>query len=404
MSRAGLATSTDPTADAALPADTAREIEALLVAPVFAQDPQLRQAKLLAVLQAELTWAIARSAALRRYVAAWPIDYRQALRIADLPYLPAGVFKADPPLALVRPQQIVRTLSSSATTGQKPSRVVLDAETARHTARGVASILRDFVGPARRPCLVIDTAEALAPQAQLGARSAALQSLRNFATDVVCCLRRDGSDEPVLEASRLAAFAAEVGEREAIACGFTSIIWRHLVVPLRSQGISVRMPNLRLLHSGGWKRLEHLAVSRETFARDAAAVFGCPLRNVIDFYGMVEHVGVVYPDCEYGNKHVPAFADVIVRDPLTLEPAAPGREGLVQLSSALASSFAGFTVLTDDMGEIICTDGCPCGRRGSAFRFLRRVPQSEIRGCGNIETTRPRGRPAADRSAPRVPP
>jgi len=54
---------------------------------------------------------------------------------------------------------------------------------------------------------------------------------------------------------------------------------------------------------------------------------------------MVENVGVVYPDCERGNKHVPAFAEVVVRNPLTLEPVAVGQRGLVQVCSVLPTSF-----------------------------------------------------------------
>jgi hypothetical protein len=35
-------------------------------------------------------------------------------------------------------------------------------------------------------------------------------------------------------------------------------------------------------------------------------------------------------------------------------------------------------------------DGCACGRRGIAFRFVKRVPKAEVRGCGNLETVRQR--------------
>ncbi|HEX2714493.1 MAG TPA: hypothetical protein VHM88_20050, partial [Candidatus Acidoferrales bacterium] len=89
-----------------------------------------------------------------------------------------------------------------------------------------------------------------------------------------------------------------------------------------------------------------------------------------------------------GNKHVPAFADVVVRDPLTLVPVAVGQRGLVQVCSVLPSSFPGFLVLTEDMAEIIGYDQCPCGRRGTSFRFAGRVPKAEVRGCGNLETAR----------------
>lgn len=374
----------------ALPTNVARQLDELLQCPTFSCDPTERQAKLLAVLQAELTYAIERHPPFRRYVEAWPIDYRHAQRIADLPYLPVGVFKTDPPLALVPPDRIVRTLASSATTGQSPSRVVLDTETSRRMVRGITSIIRDFIGPMRRPYLVIDTPESLAGGAQLGARGAAIQGLRAFATDIVCCLKSVDSDKPMLDEPKLIAFAQRVGNGDALAYGFTPVIWQHLVLPLRAKGITLRMPNVRLLHSGGWKRLQDQAVPREAYAADVASLFGCPAAQIVDFYGMVENVGIIYPDCAHGNKHVPAFAEVIVRDPLTLEPVQVGEQGLVQVCSPLATSFPGFTVLTDDIAEIIHYDGCPCGRRGTSFRFVKRVPKAEIRGCGNIENLRQR--------------
>ena len=374
----------------ALATDVGQQLEDLLSGPVFAREPAERQAQLLAVLKAEMQYAIERHPPFQRYVSAWPIDFRGAQRIADLPYLPVGVFKADPPLALVAPEKIVRTLASSATTGQSPSRVVLDAQTSRRMAKGVTAIIRDFVGPARRPYLVIDTPESLAGGAQLGARAAAIQGLRNFATDIVCCLKSNEPDEPLIDEPKLRAFARQVGEGDALAYGFTYVVWRHLVQPLRAQGVTLHMPNVRLLHSGGWKRLQEQAVARAAYAAGVAGLFGCPAENVVDFYGMVENVGVIYPDCAHGNKHAPAFAEVIIRDPLTLQPVQVGEQGLVQVCSALATSFPGFAVLTDDIAEVIHYDGCPCGRRGIGFRFVKRVPKAELRGCGNIDNLRVR--------------
>jgi phenylacetate-coenzyme A ligase PaaK-like adenylate-forming protein len=128
----------------------------------------------------------------------------------------------------------------------------------------------------------------------------------------------------------------------------------------------------------------------DTDRKGAASVFGCDESRILDFYGMVENVGIVYPDCDQGNKHVPAFGEIIVRDPLTLAPVPAGEQGLVQVCSVLPTSFPGYLVLTEDIGEVVCYDGCPCGRRGTSFRFVTRVPKAEIRGCGNVETARAR--------------
>src|SRR5208283_3276696 len=163
-------------------------IESLLMQRPYGVDPQQRHIALLALLKKELAYACDRNSRFRNYVEHWPIDFRGADKIADLPYLPVGVFKANPPLALVGAHDVKRTLTSSATTGQVPSRVALDAATARRMAKSVITIVRDFIGPARRPYLVVDVPENLAARTELGARGAAIQGLGSFATEIVSCL------------------------------------------------------------------------------------------------------------------------------------------------------------------------------------------------------------------------
>jgi len=157
---------------------------------------------------------------------------------------------------------------------------------------------------------------------------------------------------------------------------------------LLAEGICLNLPKIRILHSGGWKKLQEQAVEKSVFNQQLARVFGCTPESVIDFYGMVESVGVIFPDCPEGNKHGPAFGDVIVRDPLTLEPVAAGEHGIVQVCSVLPTSFPGNLLLTEDLAKVIAYDGCPCGRRGISFRFAGRIPKAEVRGCGNLEIKR----------------
>jgi hypothetical protein len=369
-------------------AEIEQAIESVLLQPPYGVDPQQRHRVLLALFKQELAYACERNPRFRNYVEQWPTDFRVADKISDLPYLPVGVFKTSPPLALVGADDVKRTLSSSATTGQVPSRIVLDAATARRMAKGVTTIIRDFIGPARRPYLVIDTPENLAAQAELGARGAAIQALGSFATEVVSCLHPGHNGDSSVDLEKLLACAAKWKDSEVLVYGFTYVIWTNLVQPLQRQGITLDVPNVRVLHSGGWKRLHEQAVTRDAFTRGVASIFGCSPYRVIDYYGMVENVGVIYPDCDHGNKHVPAFADVIVRDPLTLAPVKAGQRGLIQVCSVLPTSFPGFLLLTEDMAEVIDYDGCPCGRRGISFRFAGRAPKAEVRGCGNLENTR----------------
>lgn len=363
-------------------------IDDLLSHPPYGSEPQQHHDALLKVLKQELEYACVRNTRFRNYVEHWPVPFQSARSIPELPYLPVRVFKADPPLSLVNPSEVKRTLTSSATTGHVPSRVVLDSHTSRRMTKGVITIIRDFIGPARRPYLVIDTPENMKGQAELGARGAAIQALGSFATEMVCFMERGRDGEASLNLKKLLACADKWKDADVLVYGFTYVIWMQIVQPLKRQGITLQMPNVRVLHSGGWKRLEDQAVTRDAFSQGVASFFGCSADRVLDYYGMVENVGVVYPDCEHGNKHVPFFAEVIVRDPLTLAPVPAGQRGLIQVCSALPTSFPGFLLLTEDLAEVISYDQCPCGRRGTSFRFVGRAPKAEVRGCGNLETMR----------------
>lgn len=364
------------------------KIAHVLSMPPYGQAPEERQAGLLEILKEELDYACQRHAGYKNYVDHWPTDYRSASRVADLPFLPVGILKANPPLSFVGLDQIKRTLTSSATTSQSPSRVVLDAPTARRMTKGIVVIVRDFIGPDRRPYLVVDTPGYMGGGDSMGARGAAIQGLHPFANGTTYCLNLDEQGDLTPDLDKVRNFAKEQQEAEVLVYGFTFILWNHLVKPLMEEGICLNLPNARILHSGGWKRLQDQAVKKTAFNDQLARVFGCSTDRITDFYGMVESVGVIYPDCPEGNKHGPAFGDVIVRNPLTLEPVAEGEHGIVQVCSVLPTSFPGNLLLTEDLAQVIAYDGCPCGRRGISFRFAGRVPKAELRGCGNIQSKR----------------
>ena len=364
------------------------KVDRLLSMPPYGQPPEERQAGLLEILKQEIDYACQRHAGYKNYIQHWPKDYRSAAQVADLPFLPVGILKANPPLSFVGPGEIKRTLTSSATTSQLPSRVVLDSPTARRMTKGVVTIVRDFIGPDRRPYLVVDTPGFLGGGSELGARGAAIQGLQPFANVTTYCLSLDNQGELVLDRDRLREFARDRQNTELLVYGFTFILWKHLVEPLTAEGICLNLPKARILHSGGWKRLQDQAVEKTVFNEQLAHVFGCSPERIIDFYGMVETVGVIYPDCSAGNKHGPAFGDAIVRNPLTLEPVAAGEHGIVQVCSVLPTSFPGHLLLTEDMAQVHAYDGCPCGRRGISFRFAGRIPKAELRGCGNLESKR----------------
>ena len=299
----------------------------------------------------------------------------------DVPCLPVSVFK-EFDLCAVPQDQVVRVLKSSATTTGTPSKIYLDKPTAFRQSQALAATIMDVLGGQQRPYLVLDCQEVNSPGSTLTARGAALRGFMSFASSVTYALHQNGNGlQPQIDV--LEKFFHENEGKPVLVSGFTYIVWIDVIQRLREKGIRFHHPEMKLFHSGGWKRLTELSVEKEAFAEGVAHTFGCEPTDVRDFYGMVEQVGVVFVDCEAGNKHTPNFAEVAIRDFLTLQQVRPGQSGLIEVLSALPTSYPGQAVLTEDVGLFLGVDNCPCGRPASSFRFQGRVAKAEVRGCGD---------------------
>jgi phenylacetate-coenzyme A ligase PaaK-like adenylate-forming protein len=360
---------------------TNEQVDALIRGPQYAMTQAEKDAVLTPILRDLCRDLSERCPAYGRFLTRLGANPDAWQSVADIPPLPAAMFKHFL-LSAVPPEKVVRELHSSSTTGQQPSRIVVDKTTAFRQSRALVSILKEHIGNHRRPMLVLDAPEAVAAGDSLTARGAAIRGVGNFASETVFAMSNAGGDL-VPQWNRIEAFFAKNHGQPVLLFGFTFVVWTRLVQEAEHRGAHFAAPEAILLHSGGWKKLAAQAVSKEEFNRRTAAVLGADPRRVLDFYGMVEQVGTVFVDCEAGNKHAPAFAEVILRQPLTLRPAEVGQTGIIEVLSALPTSYPGHALLTADQGVLVGVDDCPCGRKGRYFRFTRRVERSELRGCGD---------------------
>jgi phenylacetate-coenzyme A ligase PaaK-like adenylate-forming protein len=136
-----------------------------------------------------------------------------------------------------------------------------------------------------------------------------------------------------------------------------------------------------LIHSGGWKKLQDEAVDNSVFKSAVKEMLGTGA--IHNFYGMVEQVGSIFMECEDGHLHAPAFADVLVRNPLDWSVCAHGDAGIIQVLSVLPRSYPGHSLLTEDVGAVLGEDNCRCGRKGKYFRVDGRIARAELRGCSD---------------------
>lgn len=311
-------------------------------------------------------------------------DWRRASgggleRIADYPFIPVSLFKE---FDLRSSQEELAVIRSSSTTSANAAKVYVDKESRKRQTRSANLILGDFVGLERRPYLVFDMEATVRGTQGFSARGAAIMALAHMASEFHFVMR-EAEQGPELSPELLREAMEKIGDRPFVAYGFTYLLYQAHQKLAEQAGLRAH-PDSVFLHSGGWKKLTEIAVDKPSFNRHVADCWGLPPDRVIDFYGMVEQIGIVYPDCPEGVKHVPYWAEVIVRCADTLQPAQPGEPGLIQLISCLPLAAPNHSVLSEDLGSIVYPDGCPCGRSGTAFTFQGRAPRSENRGCSDV--------------------
>ena len=303
--------------------------------------------------------------------------------LEDIPFLPVQVFKALGSSLTTVPQEDIRlSLSSSATSGI-PSTVPIDSITARRQAKCMSRTIADVIGKTRRPFLVLDAAPGKAGTAY-GARGAALRGYMTFASRAAFFMEERPDGLHFLSED----FARTVQDLDpavpVVLFGFTYVLYGAAVRPSLIKGERFPLPKgSHVLHIGGWKKLESEKVSRERFAEDIRTVFDVDADHLVDVYGFTEQMGLNYPDCPCGCKHVPHMSRILVRDPVTHALRPEGQAGVLEFISPLPHSYPGVAVLTDDVGEIV-PGPCPLGRHGTRFRILGRLKKAEPRGCGDI--------------------
>ncbi|MDR1472899.1 MAG: hypothetical protein LBS75_10300 [Synergistaceae bacterium] len=312
----------------------------------------------------------------RKIVQGLGFDPKRPCGVSDFPFLPARIFKSHELLSADR-SDIVKTMTSSGTTGQSVSKIFLDRETSARQTKALVRITSDFLGGHRLPMLVIDSSELLKDRKMFSARGAGILGFSMLGRDVTYAL--DG--EMRLNFEAMEAFLDRHRGEKVLLFGFTFMIWEHFCKALAESGRWLPIEGGILVHGGGWKKLRASAVSSDEFKEALRSV--CGVSRVHNYYGMVEQTGSIFMECEEGRLHCSLFSDVIVRRHGDFSPCRVGEEGLIQVLSLLPVSYPGHSILTEDAGLVTGVDDCPCGRLGRTFAVKGRIAQAEVRGCGD---------------------
>lgn len=297
----------------------------------------------------------------------------------ELPFLPVRLFK-DLSLKSIDDSDVVKTMTSSGTTGQSVSRIYLDRQTSANQQKTMVKIVNDFTGSSRMPMIILDCPSVVKDRRMFSARGAGILGFSIFGSKKIYAL----NNEMQLDIEGIKTFLELYKGEKILLFGFTFMVWQYFykeLVRLKSKGIEFDFTNGILIHGGGWKKLINEAVSADEFHKKLNEI--CGLNRIHDYYGMVEQTGCIYMQCECGHLHASVYSDVIVRNPIDFSECKIGEQGIIQVVSSIPESYPGHSLLTEDEGVILGEDDCPCGRKGKYFAILGRIKNAEIRGCSD---------------------
>ncbi len=324
-------------------------------------------------------WHYRSCEAYKKIVDALGIDLEKLDFYEDLPFLPVRLFK-ELNLFSVSEKEIVKTMTSSGTTGQRVSKIYIDRKTAVYQQKTLVKLVSSFTGNSRMPMLILDCPAVVKNREMFSARGAGILGFSMLGRDKMYAF----DDQMQLNLDGIKAFIEKHKTERIFLFGFTFMIWQHFykeLLRLKQKGERLDLSQGVLIHGGGWKKLVSEAVSQEEFRSCLQQI--CGIREIYDYYGMVEQTGCIYMQCEYGHFHASVFSDVIIRRPKDFSICKINEKGIVQVVSAIPESYPGHSLLTEDEGILLGEDDCPCGRKGKYFSISGRLKNAEIRGCSD---------------------
>jgi phenylacetate-coenzyme A ligase PaaK-like adenylate-forming protein len=294
----------------------------------------------------------------------------------DIPFLPVRLFKQLDLLSVDR-KEVVKTMTSSGTSGQSPSKIFLDRNTSANQTKALTRIVTAVTGAQRMPMIILDSPAVTKDRTLFSARGAGILGFSMFGRDRIFAF----DEQMQLDIDATENFLAKHAGKPVLVFGFTFMVWENFYKALLRTDRQLDLKQAVLIHGGGWKTLINEAVSSTIFRERLKAV--CGISRVHDYYGMVEQTGSIYMECEQGHLHASIYSDVIVRRAYDFMPADVGEPGLIEVVSVLPGSYPGHALLTEDEGVILGEDDCACGRLGKYFAVMGRIKSAELRGCSD---------------------
>ena len=295
--------------------------------------------------------------------------------ISDLPFVHSSIFKNFNLISKNTSDKIL-TFSSSGTTSSKQSKINLDPKTSLLQSKALSKIFSEIINR-DKDIFFVENKNFLNSKESMSAKGAAIKGFSQLCNNKYFLLDNNNK----INISILKDYLKKNQNKEFVIFGFTSSIWLNLIKEAKRKKIKLKKNQGILVHGGGWKKMHNERIDNDKFKNAVKSLLG--LKQVYNYYGMIEQTGSVFLECEKGYFHCSIFSDIFIRNS-KLELSKIKEAGLIQTLSLLPLSYPGHNILTEDMGIIHGIDDCACGKKGKYFTVLNRVPNAELRGCSDV--------------------
>ena len=301
-------------------------------------------------------------------------QFKKTKKLEMLPFLHSKIFKTH---NLKSTNNNLKVFNSSGTSNSKLSKINIDFKTSLIQANVLKKIIFEFIPKNIDTIIIVDNEKSFYDLKNFDAKKAAIRGFSQYFKNKYFILNKDYK----LNFSYLKKLERKLENKRAIFFGFTNVIWGNLIEKLKINNSKLDFNNCVLVHGGGWKKLENKKIKKQKLNKEIK--YSLKIKNVINYYGMIEQTGSIFMECEHGYFHSSIFSDVLIRNSnFKLEK--NNKPGIIQVFSLLPISYPGHNIVTEDLGVIIDEDNCKCGRNGKYFKVLGRIKDSEIKGCANV--------------------
>ena len=109
---------------------------------------------------------------------------------SKIPFLPVRLFKMFDMISVPK-QRIVKTMTSSGTSGQEVSKIFLDKKTAFNQSKVLTKIVSSYIGSKRTPMIIIDSPSVVRNRNMFSARGAGILGFSIFGSKKIYALNEN---------------------------------------------------------------------------------------------------------------------------------------------------------------------------------------------------------------------